>query len=335
MSNYNTNKALDMLVADLKIALKRLDSSKKCNLSNVFSHVRKSCLGEYQKDWELSCIRQLAEIGFIIFDETDGAILLMPQGVSHIIKDSDKIWVIVTKAYDAATGSSIWDEVKSEPISFEQPTKVGGESSNEFSLDTNRSYNYIEDLNINDDDDPKLNNISVFNETITDDIEPSWDTIDHFFDNDQKEILFHIKKVMNQLASGDELSRPDLFADSYPVGVTLQKSFLSAAIHDGLLGEKGERRGHKYFLSKGRNDHDSFELLTRLVYPNLALSVHNEIETDQVQESDEPREITSDQILDRIANILTYQSTKINDQSAKIEALTEAVNNLTARLNGK
>lgn len=341
--NSDSNNSLDWLSADLKITLARLESLKKGNITDLFSHIRKRNLGAYQKAWEIACVRQLSNEGFIIFDDSDGEVVLTSGNLSSILKNSDKIWELVVKAYDSATGSSIWDEALALAIKTEErlpsstqelTTSVLEPEPTLTSTPEPKPTHDEEDDGDDDENDEDPNSIT----DITND-ELSWDRIDEFFPENKATILISFRESIGKLASGGKWTRPELFPETCDINVELQRDFLKSAVEEGLIEKEGERKSRKYWLSSNRNDYDSFPLIARLVYPNVIL----DIPTDKFQSESQPLgDYDESNLLDQFVKVLTLQAQsiktleqKIDSQSSLIEELKSIVSKLSGASNGK
>jgi hypothetical protein len=342
--NSDSSNSLDWLSADLKITLARLESLKKGNIIDLFSHIRKRNLGAYQKAWEIACMRQLSNEGFIIFDDTDGEIVLTSGNLSSILKNSDKIWELVVKAYDSATGSSIWNEalaiatkteeqltpivqepIVAPPILEPEPTLIS-------TLEPEPTHDSDEDLEEDLEEDPD-SIVDITNNEL------SWDRIYEFFPENKAAVLISFRESIGKLISGGKWTRPELFPEPCNISVELQRDFLKSALEEGLIEKEGERKSRKYWLSQSRDDYDSFSLIARLVYPNTILDVSiNEprVESQQFGDYDESS------ILDQFVKVLTLQAQsiktleqKIDSQSLLIEELKSMISRLPGASDGK
>ena len=122
-------KLLDRLSSDLRVSLQILDLSKSITISSMFAHVKVRIFGQYQKIWEISCLRQLSTMGFTTFDESNGEITLISDGLSDLIKNSDNIKKIVIEACDSVPNNPTWDkitwnEIKSQSLKVEKELPV-------------------------------------------------------------------------------------------------------------------------------------------------------------------------------------------------------------------
>lgn len=344
----NSNNSLDWLSADLRITLARLESLKKGNIADLFSHIRKKNLGTYQKAWEIACMRQLSNEGFIIFDDTDGEIVLTSGNLSSILRNSDKIWELVVKAYDSATGSSIWDEALALAVKTEElpiPTVQENLSVVEPELEK-KSILEPElvsepELTLVSTPEPELTYDEEDPDSVTDitNDELSWDRINEFFPENRTAVLTSFRESILKLASGGKWTRPELFPESCNISVELQREFLNSAVEEGLIEKEGERKSRRYWLSSDRDDYDSFPLIARLVYPNTILS----ITTGESQlEPQSPNDYDESNVFDQFVKVLTFQAQsikaleqKIDSQSSSIEELKLMITRLSGASNGK
>jgi hypothetical protein len=337
--DLNQNACLDQLSINLKIALSRLETSKRGNIHDIFSHVKKPSLGTHQKAWEAACINQLAHDDLLIFDDSDGEIVLIAASLSSIFKNSDKIWELVTKAYDSVTGSSIWEEVstlitetQAAPIIQESTTiQILEPEPTLVSVPTPTLELLDETIDGGDEDEDEDDD--------GDEDEPSWERISEFFPENKVAILLSFRESVRKLASGGKWTRPELFRELHDINVELQRDFLRLAVEDGLLDKEGDRKSRKYWLISDRSDYDSFQLIARLVYPSIGLDAFISQSRQEVSQQDG---YDDSDTLGNLIRALTIQTQhieklekKIDSQSTVIEELKLMVGKLLGESDGK
>ena len=278
-------KSLDRLTVDLNLALTELRDSGQGSIPQLFVHVREPSLGKHSRAWAAACMLQLADRDIVIYDGSDDFVLLASKDdLSIIINDQFKTGEIVTKAYDSVFKTSIWDLISSVvieasqkrpvidnslttieslpvidlPITIEK-SSVPNTSDIELDNDRREEYDGSDDWDGEEEDDGS-------DDGEEDQDELSWE--DNSFSEDENRTLSYVREAMEKLASGGKWSRMALFPDQCDIGIPFQREILKSAVRDGLLQQDGQNRGRKYWLSPDRDDHDSFTLISKLVYPD-------------------------------------------------------------------
>lgn len=314
----DSKKIVDWLCNDLKIALRKLNDLKELNKSNLFTHVRKSYIIN-QKDWELSCIYELVNREYILFDDTTGEIILESDKLPELISDKFQITEIVLEAISFATGDPSYKEIAKSVIELKEEIS-----------------NPIEDVQVLEQD-----NIDSLSKQEHDHyIEPSddlsdlsWDeSLVEWFSPVRQDALVYVRQAMHMLASGGQWKRTELFPKPYMINEDIQRKFLDAAVADGLIEVNGENRWRKYHLNKDRIDYDSLPLIAKLVYPDFKAQLQKSYIDDFVTESD----------ADKLLSALIIQTkrvdklfSKVNEFSIKIDQLVDLVTDLSKKTNGK
>jgi hypothetical protein len=306
--NLDATKLLDRMCSDLRIAIQVLISSGNddMKLDAVFSHIRVKILGQFQRIWEINCLRQLSDLGYITFNEGRDEIISFIGNLKKLVFDSDKIKEIVIKACDAVPNNPTWDniawnEIKSQVV---QPSAI-----EVFSLEPSEN---ILDTNQNLDD-------------------PSWENVYELFSKEKSEVLLYIRKMMGKFATGEKWARVDFFPSTDIVNEPKQREFLANAIDDGVIEKEGERGDRRYWLNPNRVDHGSFQLIVKLVYPHRALTtrpIEKPIENHEyvsVTDLDNLRQEMSNALVQHI-EIFKRQSQKIKDLTAQVKELSDKIN---------
>ena len=298
--SLDVTKLLDRLSSDLRVSLQILDLSKNATISSLFAHVKVRILGQYQKIWERSCIRQISTEGFITFDESSGEIVSISGGLSNLIKDSNKIKKIVIEACDVVPNNLTldkiaWDEIKSQSTIKEElpgPTFVDLTSSYDPSMVLESDKNTEPDYD-----------------------DSSWGRIYEFFSKEKAAVLLHIRKMMGQFSLGEKWSRMDFFPSTGIIGEARQRDFLARAVEDGLFGKEGEYGSRRYWINPDRTDCHSFQLIVKLTYPGKVYDISSE--PNEIQEDIEDK----DEVIERLTLRVEQYFEIVKDQAERLKRL--------------
>ena len=316
----DSKKIVDWLCNDLKIALRKLDKLKELNRSNLFTHVRKSHIAN-QKDWELSCIYELVNKEYILFDESIGEIILVESDKLHeLINDTFQITEIVLEAISFATGDPSYKEIAKSVIEFKEEIS-----------------NSVEDIQVEVLEESHTDSLSKREsnqDTESDDLSDlSWDdSLVEWFSPVRQDALVYVRQAMQILVSGGQWKRTELFPKPYMINEDIQRKFLDAAVTDGLIEVNGENRWRKYQLNTNRTDHDSLPLIAKLVYPDFKVQLRKSDIDDFITESDADKLLSALIIQTKRVDKL---SAKVSEFSAKVDQLMELMTNLLKKTDGK